>query len=114
MTTRLAAYQGMPYWVPPEPPGFGEAGQPAVAAPVPQRFQGQIEQPALVDVLRHLGVADLDDVGQILAGRALAGARLEGGLHLGADAGPFLDADVEVEVGVGAFEVLGEAAQEVR
>ncbi len=64
-------------------------------------------QPAALRVLRDLGVADLDDVGAV---RAVA---LQRALHLVADPGPLLDADVQVEVGVVGLEALGEPLQEV-
>ncbi|MDQ0584850.1 hypothetical protein QF030_007028 [Streptomyces rishiriensis] len=88
-------------------PRFGETGQPVVPAPLRDGLQGQVEQSVAVDVLRDLGVAHLDDV------RPVAVPGLQRGLHLAADAGPLLDADVEVEVRVVVFEVLGEPVQEL-
>ncbi|BFO19036.1 hypothetical protein SHKM778_54240 [Streptomyces sp. KM77-8] len=85
--------------------GFGEAGQPVLAAPVPHGLQGEVEQFVALRVRGDLGVADLDDVGAVRL------ARSQGALHLLADAGPLLDADVEVEAGVLALELLGEAVQ---
>lgn len=90
------------------PAGAYEGGQPRVLAPVAHRLQGEVGELAAVGVQRHLGVADLDDVGRV------AGAVLEHGADLVDDAGPLLDADVQAQVLVGAFEVGGEAPEEVR
>ncbi|EGJ73269.1 putative sugar transporter sugar binding protein [Streptomyces sp. Tu6071] len=86
---------------------LGEAGEPVVHTEVAHRLQRQVVQPALVDVPRHLGVADLDDVGHLDVLAALE--RLADLLD---DAVPRLDLDVDLEVVVLLLEVLGEALEE--
>ncbi len=86
---------------------LSEARQPVVHAEVACRLQGQVVQAALVDVLGDLGVAHLDDVGPVTV------PLLERLLDLGADAGPLLDADVQLDVLVLLLEVLGEALDEL-
>ncbi|GAA3073143.1 hypothetical protein GCM10020254_16210 [Streptomyces goshikiensis] len=44
-------------------PRVGEPLEPVLAAPLAQALQGELGEAAGLDVLGHLGVADLDDVG---------------------------------------------------